>query len=831
MQADVKVSHSGWSIKEKRFAELASKFAAAPMRQGSVTHKIVPVRTNDVKITVSNLPTSALVLPTTVAAQATQPVTIQQPDQQVLLKAPRKKPDGPKQRAKRVRAKWRKGLKLVKKKLKNNKRAKKKAELDARKQDKEIQRAAEKAKAVAIREAAAKAVRNKKDLERKQKEVKMQHIRKQKELAKMHQAEARAKVLAWKDAGAHVRAVRQRKRKHVKEAALYQHASGGRNMFDRMSPSFLQNQAIVPDARSPDFQQWLCRIMNNQRVRPWYFLDGVSHKHTYQNLHADLKAISNSASGIDGCRESGGTTLLQPHQALAYGMAQLRARDLIKTPGLLLDYSTGSGKTLIGLSILLAFWNKQRRDGKPFTIFMMSTPSNQRDNSLNKLAYYAIRYFSGFLNEIKDERLPNHPFKIHGKGSKPWEDGESVTHVVEILRTRLQLGLRAMCAPGYWTELSSRRKELYTFKTFGNDYGLKYSKAVNKWSEGHGCFKTEGRSHLLTDCVVVVDEIQFLLDPAYVAAKRILQERRDPSNTWCVGMTATPGETADQLFEIMNAISAKSPAFIQKDHLQTKKNKPTNLEIKARGLVSFAQLQGDFSHFARLNISSQCVAMDPGSAYHTLYMKKLGRQGKRFAALLGIAQKLPKTVGAVRELTYDQKCRWEYCSDRKQLFMKTLREASEFVDVKLASLTENRQDQSTASPYGSSRSSTSSKSANSISPRQVQETPKRQGLRERTDKPVYVERLKGYEAEDDADDFDINTNNGTLSSGVSIQTRDKSGIYNILVSPKLLRLIDNVKRLSGKHYVYSSTPRSALLICRLLESQLGMVQHHVTQSR
>ena len=816
MQGDIKVPSSNWLNRERRFAELALKFAMS--QKDNATDKIIPVRTsptfprqdNDVKITVSSLPTTV----------APHPVVLAQGVQQVMLKASRKKPDGPKLRAKRARAKWRKGLKLVKKKLRNNKRAKKKAEVDAQKQDREIQRAAEKAKAAATREAAAKAAKNKKDLERKQKEVERQHVRKQKELAKLHQAEAKAKVLAWKDAGANVRAARQRRRKHLKEAVLYQHASGGRNMFDRMSPSFLRNQLTVPDARSPGFQQWLCRIMDNQRVRPWYFMDGVSHQHKYQNLHADLKAISNSASGIDGCRESGGTTILQPHQVVAYGMAQLRARDLINTPGLLLDYSTGSGKTLIGLSIMMAFWNKRRQNGKPFTIFLMSTPSNQRDNSLNKLAYYAIRYFSGFHNEIQDESMPPRPFKIHGKGSKPWEDDESITHVAGILRTRLQLGLRAICAPGFWTELSSRRKELYTFKTFSNDYGLKYSKAVDKWSEGHGCFKTEGRSHQLTECVIVVDEIQFLLDPAYVAAKRILQECRDPNNTWCVGMTATPGETADQLFEIMNAVSARSPEFMPRDHLQTRKNRPTKLEVKAMGLVSFAQLQGDFSHFARLNISSQCVPMESDSTYHTFYMKKLSRQGKRFAALLGIAKKLPKTAVTDRELTYDQKCRWEYCSDRKHLFMKTLREASEFIDVKVGNSTESQPNRLTAS----SRSSNSSKSANSISPRQVANTPKRQGLRERKNRLVYVEKTIGYEAKNDANNFDINNDiNGRTTGNLTIRTQDKAGIYNILVSPKLLRLIENVKRLPGKHYIYSSTPRSALLICRLLETQLGMM--------
>ena len=101
---------------------------------------------------------------------------------------------------------------------------------------------------------------------------------------------------------------------------------------------------------------------------------------------------------------------LQINQLSVMALAKLRAAESIITPGLLVNHSTGSGKTLIGLMILLAFWDKYWIDDKTkekrmWAIILTSTRKNQReDNNIDKLAELCITYFSSFETTVYNEK-------------------------------------------------------------------------------------------------------------------------------------------------------------------------------------------------------------------------------------------------------------------------------------------------------------------------------------------------------------------------------------------------------------------------------------------
>lgn len=59
------------------------------------------------------------------------------------------------------------------------------------------------------------------------------------------------------------------------------------------------------------------------------------------------------------------------------------------------------------------------------------------------------------------------------------------------------------------------------------------------------------------------------------------------SATYCVAMTATPGETTDQVVQILNVVNTGS-------HFHTIQIGQHAFVDKARGLISYVQLSGDY---------------------------------------------------------------------------------------------------------------------------------------------------------------------------------------------------------------------------------------------
>lgn len=81
---------------------------------------------------------------------------------------------------------------------------------------------------------------------------------------------------------------------------------------------------------------------------------------------------------------------IKPHQLVGYGLARMKAQGAIDTKGLLLYHSTGSGKTLSMLLILLAFWTTDD------PIYIVSTRQVIDANNMDTLTDLAIDYCTEF---------------------------------------------------------------------------------------------------------------------------------------------------------------------------------------------------------------------------------------------------------------------------------------------------------------------------------------------------------------------------------------------------------------------------------------------------
>ena len=529
----------------------------------------------------------------------------------------------------------------------------------------------------------------------------------------------------------------------------------------------LLNNMEVPPVTSRAFQNFMLAQLNQKDA----FADFIDLPLRDTRLLDYLKRISTKQE--DGCTGQNGQVLLA-HQAVVYAMARLRAAGRIRTPGLLAMHSTGAGKTLEGLCAILAFWNKKTSDGMPYALMTVSTRSNQSSNDLSKLGALASTFFgSRFVNEL--EGIDRLPFQ-----NKTGEEAAAV------IRRRMLMGLETIAAsPDAFELLKKRnRNDVYTYTTLAND--------CKKGLFARG-------DHVLHHALVIVDEIQFLLAPPsdemafskeYARLRQFLTSGRDPSTTWVLGMTATPGSTAAEVGQVLDVIKAREGAF----------NPGTDLAVAARGLISVAQVEGDLHHFPVLKVEAKCVKLKPGSLYAQKYMTvasqfhhlldglrevgedivaleedKILQKEEAYKARLdryddqmrayrsGKGKKKPRPVPAQKPpASLNNDPSWTYMPKKRFSFYKKLREASNY-------------------------------------------------LIERGSVDEMEELQKEFEAQG-------------VWSFIAVDGTCRGNVMLMALSPKLRKLVENIKQSKGKHYVYTSDPMTLMLLATVLEIELGMAQ-------
>lgn len=552
------------------------------------------------------------------------------------------------------------------------------------------------------------------------------------------------------------------------------------------------NRLVVPLPNMPNFQAFIAQLLSRDYESLPSYMPLYSEL-PYGRSFTDYLKIVASDKAPDGCR-SNEATGLQPHQIVVYAMATLRALGAFdvsekdkknkQTSGLLAMHSTGAGKTLIGLSTIVAFWNKTvPGTDDPFPIIQVSTKGNQDSNSLEKLASLAMRFFLHFKDSAGN--MPFDPSTTSEgqkllqdvpSGKKPWEDKACCEYVARKIRGRLTSGYRSIIRSD--AEKGKPRPDLYTYVKLANDW--KY-------------FKTEGGK--VMHALFIVDEIQFVVAPPdkeqsfhsqYKKLEKYLRDQRDQRTTWCLGMTATPGESKDEFMRIMNMISASQTFFL--------KMADSDFENELKGIVSYANLYGDFSHFPKLDIQSQCVRMDPDVGYGQMYMRSYDtRIRKREKQLQTISKKknevkeLQKLLAKTRKKNDREDIEkriskfvedgdkpnavWEYDPTSKRRYLAPIRDAGNYITVR-------------------------------------QELP----------------HEEDFQDDDDDDDGSLADNLNQTSSDV-ILTSDARGSYKIFVSPKLMRIVSNIKKLPGKHFVYTSSTQTMLILAHLIEKHTGLKEY------
>lgn len=534
------------------------------------------------------------------------------------------------------------------------------------------------------------------------------------------------------------------------------------------------NQMRVPPVDSVRFQQFMRDQLNAKDA----FADFIALPDRSDRLLEYLEHISSRQA--DGCKDVGGRPkVLMAHQAVVYAMANLRATDRITTPGLLAMHSTGAGKTLEGLCAMLAFWNKKTVGGRPWAIFTVSTRTNQRSNSLETLAGLARMFSWDFMNTVR------------GIEQWPFRD-KTVSEIEAVIKHRMLLGLATVAADDdAFDRLRSKgRNNVYTYTTLSNDCE-------------NGLFRS-GR-HKLRHSLLIVDEIQFLLNPPtdeirlsqeYGLLKECLMSGRDRATTWVLGMTATPGSTSAEVREILKVVGGERRGF----------GPQTDLAVEARGLVSVAQVEGDLHHFPKLVPEVRCVRLTADSMYGSMYIKQ--------------ASEHPHLLEGLREAAEDV-----VLSEEERVQRQEMRYQIRLDEYKAKLADWKRHHDKGEEPPKEPRH----KADDLEGPLWTYQASKRfkfyKTLREASNYLL----LRGPPAE--MREMQAQFEQDSVWSYLAVDGRAGDNIILMVLSPKLRQIVERIKKEEGKHFVYTSDTMTLLLLATALEQKLGMVAAKVNTSK
>ena len=498
----------------------------------------------------------------------------------------------------------------------------------------------------------------------------------------------------------------------------------------------------------------------------------------------------------DGCARLGkrwagmqGASLMV-HQAVVFTMANLRAQNMVRTPGLLALHSVGAGKTVAGLSAMLAFWNTH------WAILPVSVRSNQDGNGLDKLAEEAVKYFPWFRSG----------------DTYPFANGKMKAR--EALVERLRLG----------------HKHLGAKHAVNESHLLASVTTIMSDLCGAKGYLRGGKT--LQNCIFIVDEIQMLLSPpptekqyqknfdAFVA----LLKRRDRKSTWVLGMTATPGETIEQVESILQMVAGGDKRF----------NSGAAIKANATGIVSFAYVAGDLTRHAKVNVIHECLPLsefDKGRHmfYTTLYFNRLLRLEETRDAVIkvrGVMSEVPKPL-ALPSNAYHK-----YVAKDKSKFYSRIRQKTEFIQMNNSGLFVFDSDNNNNNMKNNTRT-------NNVKLNDIENFKQRlEDAAQNAEMPVVKTRSIVAQAPTRAANASrtrgvtgttgtTGTTGSTAAAAAPQPPRIPRENYFIL-SPKLVGVVQSIIENPGVHYVYSMEPRSLRLIAHVLDSRFGYSMYPTT---
>jgi hypothetical protein len=553
-----------------------------------------------------------------------------------------------------------------------------------------------------------------------------------------------------------------------------------------------------PSAKTAAFQTWMKSLFTTQR--------GLATRHPLVSAmrtpagmsphEAIRRMVSGQMDGSCSGAPSSDTASLQAHQVVVHVMAQLRAASKLDTTGLLVMHSTGAGKTLTTLAAMLAYWNYD------MPIILVSTNDNRTGITFNTHAQNAMLFFRDF----EDNRTGT-PIKIFNNGDH--RDPVAVSAVAGIIQKRVREGLKALFRARSNKSMAlkdtQKNRAIYTFAELGNDINAGYVNLRDRPS------------------LIIVDEVQYLVSPpephfldSYAAVRKALLTRHPGS--WCVGLTATPGETVQEVVQLMNCIQGpvRNPMKAT-DSIDV-------LRQKAMGHVSYAYLLGDKSRFAQVRMRMACSylvdATGKKSYYHDPYFTKLHtkfsahprfpEQAKAF-----LSEHFPTTAKISKAQTHLQNELWEYTNDKAHKLLQPIRKLSLYIQL-------NEQDHKQLVGSNNNNNNTAKRAGG---------RPAIQELFIGHTKAQATGPRKRNEGNENDDGDDENASMALVTVGTRRPRNELQRLHRYLLSPKIPQLINFVyndlespSTRRGIHYIYTTDTITSLLVAHALEKTLGMPQ-------
>ena len=311
---------------------------------------------------------------------------------------------------------------------------------------------------------------------------------------------------------------------------------------------------------------------------------------------------------------------IQAHQLAVFEYARILAsrspKEIGGIRGMLCYHSTGSGKTVTSLGIILAFWKTKRN------IILTTTPENMRGNSPSKYTENLFKFYPEYVKMVyKDKPLPEFtrpPFnrKVQYKGvTMTAEDAlQNWTNEPENVRPMTKrLILKS------FIELSS----LLGFKG-KSQLGVKKPEGDALLLGTHSTQKLSTTTESVKQAigsVLIMDEVQSMFKPSsgtedYLNSVKWLRTELTKSKyakrMYVFALTGTPGGTVKDILSVINFVRPLNVPKIRPQDLNTH---PEWL----KGYISYVELRNDTSVYGVKNVKNVFAQMDP--KYYAGYLR------------------------------------------------------------------------------------------------------------------------------------------------------------------------------------------------------------------
>ena len=461
---------------------------------------------------------------------------------------------------------------------------------------------------------------------------------------------------------------------------------------------------------------------------------------------------------------------LTPAQAVILAATTLRARGILApAPGMLAWHSLGSGKTLATVCAIVGFWNTE------WCIAPVSVRTNSRSNDIGRLAALAAEFFPYFRSTFeipqtnqKQEMLEHqYPFAFGQK------------HALKHLRRRLQRGREIQ----YGEEKKLDDSSLVgSFVTVIRDFVGGGDRKSKRYLQDNEKVK---------NTVFIVDEAHMLFSPPtseksfekdYENFRTLLTYRRS-SSTYVVALTATPGESTDQVEGLLDMVAGRDLPKTT-DGLQK--------AVADLGLVSFAYLSADRNTFAKPYVSKECLPLDTRTTFTKYYLMQLSKLQEtqnnvynRFPDNFEERKKREPRKALDTQISYDPKS--------KNAFWNRVRMLSEYIQVSQSSTLHNKFDDLNSN------------------------------LNEEDVEDGFDQNMEAFSKGSDYDSLYEDGQKGTpLETGTVLArwkvSRDEYRYNVFLLSPKIIQCVKNILANPGEvHFVYVNSWKTLRLVAFVLE--------------